>query len=65
MESRMLATIEEDYAFSVIDPPAIEEKKAQPNRVLICISGFFIGLFSSIFLALILRELDSQKNQDN
>lgn len=54
-ETKKLALIEANdfYVFEYIDPPAIMEKKSEPNRVLICI---FIGLFGgiiSIFYVLI------------
>lgn len=54
-ETKKLALIEANdfYVFEYIDPPAIMEKKSEPNRALICI---FIGLFGgiiSIFYVLI------------
>ena len=35
MESRMMATVEPNYAFSVIDPPTVPEMKCEPKRALI------------------------------
>ena len=37
MESRMMATVEPNYAFSVIDPPTVPELKSEPKRALICV----------------------------
>lgn len=43
MESRMMATVEPDYAFSVIDPALIPEQKIAPNRALISALGALFG----------------------
>ena len=43
MESRMMATVEPNYVFSVIDPPTVPEIKSEPKRALICILGTLLG----------------------
>ena len=43
MESRMMATLEANYAFSVIDPPTVPELKSEPKRALICVLGTLLG----------------------
>ena len=52
MESRMVATVEKDYAFSIIDPPTLPEKKSEPNRALICVLitalGGVLGILASL-----------------
>ena len=35
MESRMMAAVEPNYVFSVIDPPTVPELKSEPKRPLI------------------------------
>lgn len=49
-QTLMLADLTEDYAFKVIEPPALNEERDSPNRALICIvitslGGFFTCLF--------------------
>ena len=37
-----------NYVFEFIDPPSVQEEKIEPQRALICIFGFFIGVFIGI-----------------
>ncbi|NOH54474.1 LPS O-antigen length regulator [Vibrio coralliilyticus] len=39
----MLAEVQDEYAFKVIDPPVVPEEKAGPKRALICILLTFLG----------------------
>ncbi len=47
LKTKMLAKISDDYLLKIIDSPHIPLKKSAPNRAVICIIGFFIGLFLS------------------
>ena len=38
-----MATVEPNYAFSVIDPPTVPELKSEPKRALICVLGTLWG----------------------
>ncbi|QLE86121.1 LPS O-antigen length regulator [Shewanella sp. Scap07] len=49
----MLAEVQEEYVFKVIDPAVVPEEKAAPSRALICVLGSFLGGFLAIFIALI------------
>jgi uncharacterized protein involved in exopolysaccharide biosynthesis len=40
----MLADVRDDYVFRIIDPPYIPEVKSEPNRLLITVIGFTLGL---------------------
>lgn len=53
MQTLMLASSNQSYIFKTIDPPIAPEKKSGPNRILISISGLFIGLLISIFIIVI------------
>lgn len=55
LETQKLTLIEanEAYVFDYIDPPAVMEKKAEPNRSLICMLGAFIGSILGSVLVLI------------
>ncbi|EIT71956.1 Wzz/FepE/Etk N-terminal domain-containing protein [Hydrocarboniphaga effusa] len=49
----MLAQTSEDYAFRVIDPAIVPERKIRPKRALIVLLGFLGGLiFSSVIVLL-------------
>ena len=54
-ETQKLALIEasQSYVFDYIDPPAVMEKKSEPNRGLICILFAIFGAFLGIFLVFI------------
>ena len=57
MESRMMATVEPNYAFSVIDPPTIPELKSEPKRALICVLGTLLGGMLGVVFSLVRRAL--------
>ena len=48
----MIAQGSEEYAFKVIDPAVIPERKSKPNRKLIVVLGTFLGLMLSSFYVL-------------
>ena len=52
MKTLMFASSNEDYIFKIIDSPIIPEQKISPQRSLICIFGFLIGLILSIAIVL-------------
>lgn len=52
----MLANVREEYVFKTVDPAVVAEKKAKPQRVLIIITAFILGLIFSI-LGLFIRKL--------
>ncbi len=54
-ETKKLALIEANqfYVFEYIDPPAVMEKKSEPNRASICILSALLGGMLSIILVLI------------
>ena len=57
MESRMMATVEPNYAFSVIDPPTVPELKSEPKRALICVLGTLLGGMLGVVVSLMQRAL--------
>lgn len=54
-EIKKLALIEANqfHVFDYIDPPAVMEKKSEPNRALICILSALLGGMLSVLLVLI------------
>ena len=55
----MLANVRDQYAFRIIDPAVIPEKKIKPNRGLIIMVGFVAGLAFSALIAFIRVRIDS------
>ena len=53
----MLASVRDQYAFKVIDPAVVPEKKIKPNRKLMSVIGFILGLMVSIFAAFLRSRL--------
>ncbi|TOP21050.1 LPS O-antigen length regulator, partial [Vibrio parahaemolyticus] len=56
-KSLMLAEVQEEFVFKVVDPAVVPEVKVKPSRALICIGGtlfgFIIGL-SVVFIRFVL-----------
>ncbi len=51
IQTAMLAEAKENYAFKVIDPPRVPDKKIKPKRTLMVVLAFIVSLFLGIFLA--------------
>ncbi|AWG80010.1 TPA: LPS O-antigen length regulator [Vibrio parahaemolyticus] len=49
-KSLMLAEVQEEFVFKVVDPAVVPEIKAKPNRALICILGTFLGALLSVIM---------------
>ncbi len=51
IQTKMLASVRDEYVLRTIDPAVVAEEKASPKRALICILGLFLGgLMSSLFI---------------
>ena len=53
----MLANVRDQFAFQIIDPAVVPEKKSKPKRLLIAVIGFAGGLLMGIFIAFVKWEL--------
>lgn len=51
IQTAMLAEAKENYAFKVLDPPRVPDKKVKPKRTLMVGIAFVVSLFLGIFLA--------------
>lgn len=49
----MLAEVQDEYVFKVIDPAVVPEEKSAPSRALICVLGTFLGGFLALLVALV------------
>lgn len=52
LKREMFAQVNEDYAFKVIDPPVVPEKKLRPKRSIFAVLGFLLGAIVTLALAL-------------
>ena len=53
IKNKMLADASPEYAFIAVNPSMVPERKSQPQRALICILGFVLGIiFSIIYIIL-------------
>ena len=50
----MIANVREEYAFKVIDPAVVPEKKYAPSKRNIVMISFIVGLFISVFSIMII-----------
>jgi uncharacterized protein involved in exopolysaccharide biosynthesis len=53
IETSMMAEAKENFAFKVLDPPKVPDKKIGPKRAHMVIIAFVASLFLSIFVAFI------------
>tara|TARA_B100000900_G_scaffold332664_1_gene293578 strand:+ start:2315 stop:3262 length:948 start_codon:yes stop_codon:yes gene_type:complete len=62
-ETKKLTLIEANqyYVLDYIDPPAVMEKKSNPNRALICILGSLLGAMLGVLYVLIRKYAFSKK----
>lgn len=62
-ETKKLTLIEANkfYVFDFIDPPAVMEKKSEPDRLLICILSALLGIILGILLVLIRHYVYSEE----
>ena len=51
IQTIMIAEASPEYVFSTVDPALVPEKKSSPQRVLITLVGFFVGLILSIVIS--------------
>ncbi|MBA4391253.1 MAG: hypothetical protein C0399_09985 [Syntrophus sp. (in: bacteria)] len=51
METIMMAEVKENFAFKVLDPPRVPDRKIGPKRVQMVMISFVVALFLGIFVA--------------
>ena len=60
----MLANVQEEFAFRVIDPAVVPEERSKPKRKLIVVLGAVLGGMFSVFLAFFFNFLSNQRESD-
>jgi len=55
VETSLMAEVKENYAFKVIDPPRVPDRKTGPKRVKMLAMSFFVSLAVAVMLAFMLE----------
>lgn len=53
LKTQMLAQVQAEYAFKIIDPAVVAEEKSKPKRALIVVLGSLLGGMLSVMLVLV------------
>jgi uncharacterized protein involved in exopolysaccharide biosynthesis len=51
IETSMMAEVKENFAFKIIDPPRVPDRKIKPKRTQMAVIAFVVSLFLGIFVA--------------
>lgn len=60
----MFAKAQQYFAFKIIDPPEIPDKKFKPKRSMIVLLSTFVAAFMAIFLAFFMEYIQKQKDDE-
>lgn len=63
VETSMMSEVKENFAFKVIDPPKVPDKRIKPKRSQKVMLSFVTSLFASIFLAFFLEYIEKIKRK--
>jgi len=58
IETMMMAEVKENFAFKVLDPPMVPDKKIKPKRTVMVLLSLVVALFIGIFTAFFLEYLE-------
>ncbi len=64
LETSMMAEVKENFAFKVIDPPKIPDKKIRPKRTQMILLSFVVSIFMGVFLAFFMEYLEKMKSKE-
>ncbi|SEM05053.1 G-rich domain on putative tyrosine kinase [Syntrophus gentianae] len=62
VETAMMAEVKENFAFKVIDPPKVPDRKIKPKRALMVVLSFFVALFVGVLAAFFMEYLERVRN---
>lgn len=63
IQTAMLAEAKENYAFKVLDPPIVPDKKIKPKRVQMVIIAFVVALLIGVFLAFLTEYVEKNREE--
>ncbi len=58
VETAMMSEVKENFAFKVIDPPKVPDRKIKPRRALMVVLSFVAALFMGVFTAFFMEYLE-------
>lgn len=64
IETAMLTEAKENFAFKVLDPPKVPDKRIKPKRRQMVIIAFVTSLFMGIFAAFFMEYVQKVKNRE-
>lgn len=62
IESSMMAGVMENFAFKVIDPPEVPDRKVAPRRNLMSLAGLIIALLTGVLFSFVLEFIEARRN---
>ncbi len=65
LETSMMAEVKENFAFKIIDPPRVPDRKVKPKRLQMVMIGLLSSLFIGLLIVFIRENLDRIKAQKN
>jgi len=64
IEISMMAEVKENFAFKVIDPPKVPDRRIKPKRRQIVLLAFITSLFAGIFVAFFMEYVENMKRRE-
>jgi len=61
IEAAMMSEVKENFAFKIIDPPRVPDRRIKPGRTRMVMLSFVVSLFMGIFLAFFLEFIKNAK----
>jgi uncharacterized protein involved in exopolysaccharide biosynthesis len=61
LETSMMAEVKENFAFKVIDPPKVPDKKIRPKIIQLALISFVASIFLAVFLAFFMEYIEKMK----
>jgi uncharacterized protein involved in exopolysaccharide biosynthesis len=63
IETAMMSGVKENFAFKVIDPPMVPDRKIKPNRRKMVMLSFVVSLFAGVFLAFFVEYVQKARGE--
>ena len=64
IETSMMTEVKENFAFKVLDPPKMPDKKIKPKRAQMVMLAFVVALFMGIFVAFFMEYLEKARGKE-
>jgi len=64
IETSMMTEVKENFAFKVLDPPKMPDKKIKPKRAQMVMLAFVMALFIAIFVAFFMEYLEKTRGKE-